>query len=68
MRWASEHRAEISFNAKGLSISGVAELDATGITFDLKVPLVLSMFKGTAVKYLDQESQKWIAEAKASSV
>lgn len=64
MHWTSERKAEIGFNAKGMAITGTAEVDAKGITFDLKVPLVLSMFKSTAVKYLDQESQKWIEKAK----
>lgn len=65
MHWATDRKAEIRFNAKGMAISGTADVDAKGITFDLKVPLVLSMFKSTAVKYLEQESQKWIEKAKS---
>ena len=67
MHWATERKAEISFNAKGMAITGTADVDVKGISFDLKVPLMLSMFKGTAVKYLESESQKWIAVAKNDS-
>jgi hypothetical protein len=67
MHWSSERRAEIGFNAKGVAISGTADVDDKGITFDLKVPFVLSVFKSKAVQYLEQESQKWIARAKAGT-
>ena len=68
MSWRSDRHADISFNAKGITISGSAEVEDKGISFDLKVPLVLSMFKNTALRYLEQEALRWIAQAKAGAM
>lgn len=66
--WSSTTEADISFKAKGIAISGTAELRAGSIDLELEVPFVLSMFKKQAIEKLEEEAQRWIAKAKAGEL
>lgn len=63
-RWVNEHRAEISFSAKGLKLSGAIELQPKNIELELDVPFLLKPFSKKAVSIIETEIQEWIAKAK----
>ena len=62
-RWATDHRAEVVFNAKGFTLEGKMEVGAREITLDLKVPLLLRPFKGRAMEIIDREVKRWLVRA-----
>jgi hypothetical protein len=63
-RWTSPSKAEISFNVKGMSISGTLEVLAKTIEMDLDVPFLLKPFKGTAIGVIEEEIKSWLAKEK----
>jgi hypothetical protein len=67
-RWLDDRRAEISFNVKGMSLSGMLEVNPSDIKMDLDVPFLLRPFKGTALGVIEEEVQKWISKAKAGEI
>jgi hypothetical protein len=67
-QWTSPTRANISFSAKGMTLSGTLEVRATSIEMDLDVPFLLRPFQGTAVGVIEGEIKEWIAKAKAGEI
>lgn len=67
-RWTSPTRAEISFNVKGMSLSGVLEVQPKAIEMDLDVPFLLKPFKGTAISVIEEEIKSWLAKEKAGQL
>jgi hypothetical protein len=67
-RWTSPTRAEISFNVKGMSLSGTLEVQAKAIEMDLDVPFLLRPFKGTAISVIEEEIKSWLAKEKAGGL
>jgi hypothetical protein len=63
--WVAEHRAEISFKAKGISLSGSLEVHEKEIDMDLEVPFILRPFKGKALGVIEDEIKVWIGKAQA---
>jgi hypothetical protein len=66
--WISPTRANISFNIKGMTLSGSIEVSARSIDLDLEVPFLLRPFKGQAVSVIEAEIREWIDKARAGSV
>jgi hypothetical protein len=62
VRWLDERRAEVTFTAKGVSIRGAVELQPGAIAVDLEVPFLFRAFRGTAVRILEAEVQKLLAD------
>lgn len=60
--WLTDRRAQVSFNAKGVTISGTVELKPGAIEVDLDVPFLLRVFQRPALKVLDEELKRQIAE------
>ncbi|HMR75485.1 MAG TPA: polyhydroxyalkanoic acid system family protein [Polyangiaceae bacterium] len=63
--WVTEHQAEISFKAKGISLSGNLEVRDTEIDMDLDVPFILRPFKGKALGVIEDEIKVWVKKAEA---
>jgi SMC interacting uncharacterized protein involved in chromosome segregation len=63
-RWVTATRAEISFNVKGMALSGTLEVLANTIEMDLEVPFLLRPFKSTAIGVIEEEVRAWIAKEK----
>jgi hypothetical protein len=61
--WNDDRNAEVSFSAKGVSVSGDVEIKENSIEFDLDVPFLLKAFKGKAVSVIEDEIQKWVDRA-----
>ena len=64
----SPTRAEISFNVKGMSLSGTLEVQPKAIEMDLDVPFLLKPFKGTAISVIEEEIKSWLAKEKAGQL
>lgn len=62
VRWIDERRAEVAFKAKGLSLKGSVELQPGAITVDLDVPFLFRAFRGTAIRIIETEIRKVLAE------
>ena len=68
INWVNDKRAQISFKAKGIKLTGELELRPKAIDMDLDVPFLLRPFKKTAINVIDEEVRKWITKAKAGEI
>jgi hypothetical protein len=66
--WENDHKANIGFNVKGLSLKGSLEVNEKDIALELDVPFLLRPFKGQAVKVIDEEIRNWIGKSKAGQI
>jgi hypothetical protein len=67
-QWVSDNKANISFNIKGITMSGTMEVLANAIEMDLDVPFLFRPFKGQALGIIEGEIKDWIAKAKQGNV
>lgn len=63
-RWVNDRRAEIHFKVKGIGLTGTLDVNERDIEMDLDVPFMLRPFKGTAIKLIEEEIDKWVEKAK----
>jgi hypothetical protein len=63
--WKTEKNAEISFNVKGMKLSGQLAITEKHFDIELDVPFMLRPFKGKALEVIESEIRKWIGRAKA---
>ena len=68
MRWESERRAAIGFNAKGMKLSGIMDIEEKSIGVDLDVPFLLRPFKNIALEVIDREVRLWVDKARAGEL
>ena len=62
--WVSDQRVEVRFVVKGVRLSGTLELMPRDIGVDMEVPLLFRLFKGTAIKTIEETVQPWLDAAK----
>lgn len=62
VRWVDERRAEVTFTAKGMTLRGSVELQPGAVAVDLEVPFLFRAFRGTAIRILEAEIKKLLAE------
>lgn len=67
VRWLDDRHAEVHFHAKGLHVSGRVELRPGAVEIDLDVPFFFRAFRGPAIRILDEELRKLIAEHGAAA-
>lgn len=68
MRWATDTQAQVSFQAKGLTVRGTMDIHPTDVAIDLEVPFLLMPFKKRTIEVVDQEIREWVAKAKAGQI
>ncbi len=66
--WSDPKRAQVSFSVKGLSLSGLIQIQSRSIDIDLDVPFMLRPFKGKAMEVIEREFSNWINKAKAGKI
>jgi len=66
VNWKNDRMAEISFNVKGMTLSGNLEVSDRAIAIDLDVPFMLRPFKGKALEVIETEIRQWISRAKTN--
>jgi len=64
--WTTPNRAQISFNVKGMNLSGNVEVKDTAIDLELDVPFLLRPFQGQAISVIEGEIKAWLAKEKAN--
>ncbi|HLM76448.1 MAG TPA: polyhydroxyalkanoic acid system family protein [Polyangiaceae bacterium] len=62
VQWLDERRAEVAFTAKGVSIRGSVELQPGAVSVDLEVPFLFRAFRGMAVRIIDAELRRVLAD------
>jgi hypothetical protein len=62
VRWLDERRAEVAFTAKGISLRGMVELQPGAVAVDIEVPFLFRAFRGTAVRIIETEFKRLLAE------
>ena len=64
--WTTPNSAKISFNVKGMNLSGSVEVKDNSIDLDLDVPFLLRPFQGQAISVIETEIKSWLAKEKAN--
>lgn len=67
-KWETDHKANIGFNVKGVSLKGWLEVNDRDIALDLEVPFLLRPFKGQALQVIEEEIRSWIGKSKAGQL
>jgi hypothetical protein len=68
LRWASDQRADIAFNAKGIKLSGAMLLEQGSIVMDLDVPFLFRPFQKKAMEVIEREVQIWLDKARSGQL
>ncbi len=67
-RWGTDRRAEVSFQAKGLTVRGSMDILPDAVDIDLEVPFILLPFKKKTIEVVEEEIREWITKAKAGQI
>jgi hypothetical protein len=62
VRWLDDRRAVVRFKAKGMSITGNVELMPGAVAIDLEVPFLFRAFRGPAIRILEAELKRLLAD------
>ena len=65
MSWTTEHSAEVSFKAKGVTLKGGFEIADKSIDIEMDVPLLLRPFRQKAIDVVEEQIKEWIGKAKS---
>lgn len=68
LRWVSDQRADITFNAKGLKLHGAMVMEQGSIVMDLDVPFLFRPFQKRAVEVIEREVQLWLGKARSGQL
>jgi hypothetical protein len=68
LRWVSDERADVAFNAKGIKLSGAMLVETASIALDLDVPFLFRPFQKKAIEVIDREVRLWIDKAHAGEI
>ena len=63
-QWVGNDRMEVRFKVKGVKLAGTLELLPREIGIDMKVPLPLQLFRGRAIKTIEETVTPWLEKAK----
>ena len=64
--WTGPTSAKISFNVKGMTLTGGVEIRDKSIDLDLDVPFLLRPFQGKAIAVIESEIRTWLDKEKAA--
>jgi len=64
MTWIDDARAEVQFEALGMTLKGIFELTPDAVLMEMRVPLLLRAIRGRAVAVVEAQITEWIARAK----
>jgi hypothetical protein len=67
-RWATDNKADISFNAKGITLKGSMTVVPSQIELELDVPFLFKLFQSKAIEIIETEVKVWIEKAKAGQL
>lgn len=58
--WRGDSKVALSFQVAGKRLAGSLEVHRDRLTFELKVPLLLRVFRNRALEILEKEARLWI--------
>ncbi len=61
--WLSDDKLEVSFKVTGIRLAGVLSLEPQELGIDMDVPLPFRLFKGRAIKAIEEEVQPFLDKA-----
>lgn len=61
--WLADDQMEVAFKVKGIRLSGKLSLEPGAIGIDMDVPFAFQLFKGRAVKAIEDEVRPWLEKA-----
>jgi hypothetical protein len=62
-RWLDPHTMEVHFRVSGVALRGSLLLRPRAIEIDMQVPLAFRLFKGRALRAIEEEVRPWLAAA-----
>lgn len=68
VHWKNDTCAEVSFQAKGITLKGLFELGPGCVEMDMEVPLLLRAFRKRAIEVIDAEIREWVGRAKTGEL
>ncbi len=68
LRWVSDTRADVTFNAKGIKLGGALALRQGSIELELDVPFLFRPFQKKALEVIDREVRIWLEKARAGAL
>jgi hypothetical protein len=66
--WTGDDRAEISFAAKGMSLTGLVAVAEREIVIEMEVPFFLKPFQKIAMAKIEEEIAKWIGKSERGEI
>lgn len=63
VQWLGDQELEVQFQVTGVRLSGRLHLGPDALTIDMDVPLAFRLFRGRAVRAIEEEVQPWLAAA-----
>ncbi len=61
--WLNEDQLEVRFKVKGMGLRGTLTLLPREIAIEMDVPLPFRLFKGRAVRAIEEEVRPWLDQA-----
>jgi hypothetical protein len=61
--WKTADRMEVQFKVKGMRLTGALDLRPNEISIDMDVPLPFQLFKGRAVRAIEETVKPWLEQA-----
>ncbi len=68
LHWATDRRADISFNAQGIKLNGAMHVEDKAIGLELDVPFLFKPFQKKAIAVIEEEVNVWLAKARAGQL
>jgi hypothetical protein len=62
--WRDPRTLEVSFKVAGTALRGSLQLGPRALEVEMKVPMAFRLFKGRAVRAIEEEVQPWLAAAR----
>ncbi len=61
--WLNEDELEVSFKVTGMRLTGTLSLEPHELGIDMKVPFAFTLFKGRAIRAIEEEVTPWLDKA-----
>jgi len=61
--WLADDRMEVAFKVTGIRLTGTLSLEPSVIGIEMDVPFAFQLFKGRAVKAIEDEVRPWLEKA-----
>lgn len=63
-QWLSDDQVEVRFKVKGVRLAGRLDLKPRELLLEMNVPLPFQLFKGRAMRAIEEEVTPWLDKAK----